>query len=112
MRDYKLYIQDIKEVIDKIQLYIENIDLESFKNDSKTYDSVLHNFLIIGEAACKIPEEVQENYNEIDWRGMVGLRNIIAHGYFSIDPDIVWKTIKDDLPVLKEQIIEILQTTS
>ncbi|MFH0975116.1 MAG: DUF86 domain-containing protein [Spirochaetota bacterium] len=107
MRGYKLYIQDIKEAIDKIQIYITNIDFESFKKDSKTYDSIIHNFFVIGEAAGKIPEEIHERYSEIDWRGMIGMRNIIAHGYFTIDPDIIWKTIQDDLPVLKEQIKKI-----
>jgi uncharacterized protein with HEPN domain len=104
LRDYKLFIQDIIEAIEKIQIYIKNFDIESFKKDSKTYDSIIHNFFIIGEAAGKIPEEIQEKYNKIDWRGIIGMRNIIAHGYFSIDPDIVWKTIQDDLPVLKQQI--------
>jgi uncharacterized protein with HEPN domain len=108
LRDYKLYIQDIIEAIEKIQIYIKNFDIESFKKDSKTYDSIIHNFFIIGEAAGKIPEEIQEKYNKIDWRGIIGMRNIIAHGYFSIDPDIVWKTIQDDLPLLKQQIKQII----
>ena len=104
MKDYKLYIADIEEAIIKIQDYTKNYDFNLFTEDSKTYESVLHNLFIIGEAANKIPEELQGKHPNIDWRGIIGMRNIIAHGYFKIKPDIIWKTIQEDLPVLLKQI--------
>lgn len=60
MREYRLYINDTRQAIDKINSYTAGISSEGFKNDSKTYDSVLHNLMIIGEAANKIPDEVKE----------------------------------------------------
>jgi uncharacterized protein with HEPN domain len=60
--------------------------------------------LIIGEAANKIPEEIQEKFNEIDWRGIIGMRNIIVHGYFKINPDIIWETVQTKIPELKRMI--------
>jgi len=107
LRDYKLFILDIEEAINKIFDYINGLDFTSFKNDPKTYDSVLHNILIIGEAANKIPREVQLKYPAIDWAGIIGMRNIIVHGYFSIDVDIVWKTVTESLPELLEKIKRI-----
>ncbi len=108
MRDYKLYIADIEEAIGKIQAYTRGLDEDIFRRDSKTYDSVIHNLFIIGEAAGKIPAEIRERHTEIDWRAIIGMRNVIAHGYFSIDPDIVWKTVREDIPALLDRIRDIM----
>lgn len=102
MREYKFYINDIRAAIDKISEYVEGISFEDFKEDSKTYDSVLHNLMVIGEAANRIPDEIRGKNSHINWSGIIGMRNIIAHGYFKIDPDIVWATIKERLPELSE----------
>jgi uncharacterized protein with HEPN domain len=102
LREFKLYINDIRAAIDKISEYVEGISFEDFKGDSKTYDSVLHNLMVIGEAAARIPDDIREKNSYINWRGIIGMRNIIAHGYFKIDPDIVWATIKERLPELSD----------
>ncbi len=108
MRDYKLYLSDIREAIIKIQKYIEGHGLESLKGDEKTYDSILLNFLIIGEAAVKIPDDIKNKHADIDWRGMIGMRNIIAHGYFKIDPGIILDSIRKDLPALLSAINKLI----
>lgn len=107
LRDYKLYISDMIESIIKIQSYVDRIDYKTFIIDSKTYDAVLQNFLIIGEAANKIPDTIQMQYSHVDWRGIIGMRNVIIHGYFKINPDIIWKTIHDNLPGLLTQLKEL-----
>ncbi len=108
MRDYKLYLSDIRDAIVKIQNYSKDCTLESLKHDDKTCDSILLNFLVIGEAAGKIPDEIKNKHADIDWRGMIGMRNIIAHGYFKIDPKIVWDSIHKDLPVLLDALMKIM----
>ncbi|HPQ54121.1 MAG TPA: DUF86 domain-containing protein [Spirochaetota bacterium] len=107
MRDYRLYIEDIEESISKIMRYTEGYDKNRFSDDSRTFESVILNLFIIGEAANKIPERIQQKYPDIDWRAIVGMRNVIAHGYFKIKPEIIWKTIQDDLPVLLELVKKI-----
>ena len=107
MRNYKLYIDDIIKSIEKIMAYTKNYSYSQFIEDSKTYESVLLNLFVIGEAANKIPDDIQEKYPVIDWRGITGMRNVIAHGYFNIKPDIVWKTVQDDIPGLLLMIKEI-----
>ncbi|MCU0845837.1 MAG: DUF86 domain-containing protein [Spirochaetes bacterium] len=67
----------------------------------------MHNLFIIGEAAGKIPADIRERHPEIDWQAIIGMRNVIAHGYFSVDPDIVWKTVREDIPALLGQIGKI-----
>jgi len=98
----------MQEAISKIQEYIIGFDKDSFAKDSKTFDSVLHNLMIIGEAANKIPAEIRENYPDINWKGIIGTRNIITHGYFSISADIIWKTVTERLLELQQQLNKII----
>lgn len=64
---------------------------------------------IIGEAANRIPEEVQEQYPELPWLQMVGARNRLIHGYDNVDFDILWAIINQDLPILIKQLQKILK---
>jgi uncharacterized protein with HEPN domain len=64
--------------------------------------------MIIGEAASKVTEGTRQRYPDIPWVGTIDVRNIIAHEYFRINLDIIWRTIAHDLPSLKEQIQEVL----
>lgn len=64
---------------------------------------------IIGEAANRVPEEVQDQYPELPWLSMIGLRNRLIHGYDNVDFDILWNIVKRDLPVLIVKLEEILE---
>lgn len=109
MRDYKLYLHDIKEAIEKIKSFIEGYTFEEFTNDHKTIDAVIRNLEIIGEAAKHIPKRVREKHPDVDWKAMIGMRNILAHEYFGVRIGIIWKTIKERLPALRNKIEEILK---
>lgn len=63
---------------------------------------------IIGEAANRVPDEIQEKYPALPWLQMIGARNRLIHGYDSVDFDILWAIIQHDLPVLISQLEEIL----
>lgn len=107
-RDWKLFVEDILESIGLIEHYVNNMDLEDFNTDRKTIDAVVRNFEIIGEASKFIPEDIKKNYQNVDWKGIVGLRNRIAHEYFGISTVIIWHIIKEELPLLKSQMEQIL----
>ena len=64
---------------------------------------------IIGEAVKNIPSEMKEKYHEIRWRQIAGMRDRLIHGFFSVDFERVWETIKRDLPPLKEGVNKILR---
>ena len=106
-RDWKLFIEDILESIEWIERFVAGMDAETFKNDRRTVDAVVRNFEIIGEAVRLIPPEIRENHDEIDWKGMIGLRNRIAHEYFGLSLPIIWKIVQDELPELKRKISQI-----
>jgi uncharacterized protein with HEPN domain len=63
---------------------------------------------IIGEAASRLSSSFRESYPEVAWGGMIGMRHVLVHGYFETNTTLVWKVIERDLPVLKEQLTEIL----
>ncbi|PQP34871.1 DUF86 domain-containing protein [Desulfobacteraceae bacterium SEEP-SAG9] len=101
-RSWKFRIDDIIEAIGKIERYTRGIDFDKWLQDEKTVDAVIRNIEVIGEASTHLPIEIQEQYKDIPWSLMKGIRNVVAHEYFGIDLEIVWKTVKEDLPVLKK----------
>ena len=71
--------------------------------------SLVHLLEIIGEAAVDISSEFREKYPQIPWRGIVGMRNRLIHGYYDINLNIVWKTVKEDIPPLKTDLEKIIE---
>lgn len=106
-RESELYLQDILISIQRIEEYTKGLSSKDFEADWKTVDAVVRNLEIIGEAAKNMPEEIIEKYPEIPWSSMVSMRNKVIHEYFGVDVEILWKTTKEDLPLLKEEIGKI-----
>ena len=105
LRGWQTRIDDILEAIGKIERYTYGFDFDAWQNDEKTIDAVIRNLEIIGEASSHLPIEIQEQYEDVPWGMMKGIRNILAHEYFGVDLEILWKTIKQDLPNLKKRLI-------
>ena len=95
--------------IEKIELFTNNLSYGEFSTDDKTCEAVVRCIEVIGEASRNIPEDIKTKYPIIAWSEMIGIRNKIAHGYFDINYEIVWATIKIDIPKLKFQIELILK---
>jgi uncharacterized protein with HEPN domain len=108
-RDYKVYLEDIVEAIRKIQFFTSDLSLQTFSSDVKTFDAVIRNLEIIGEASKRVPEEVRSKYPNVEWRKTAGLRDILAHEYFGVDKEIIWDVIHNKLPVLEKQIKQMLE---
>ncbi len=92
-RDTLLLLEDMLQSAQKIKLYTEGFDYDSFLADNKTIDAVVRNFEIIGEAANRIDEDFRNNNPEIEWKRIRGFRNRIVHDYFGIDYAIVWNIV-------------------
>ncbi len=103
-RNWQLFVADMVETIIKIAKYTENMSFEEFVDDDKTQDAVIRNLEILGEAANKIPKEIQERYPNIPWHQIIGMRNRLIHAYFVVDYEIVWKIITSELPGLLEKL--------
>ena len=107
-RDYKVSLEDILEAAQKIRGYTEGLSETTFSADSKTLDAVVRNLEIIGEAVKKIPNDIRSAYPEADWKKIAGLRDILIHEYFGIDPEIIWDILQHKLPALEQQVKRIL----
>ena len=70
-------------------------------------DAVSYNFLIIGEAANQISDGMRAAHPEIPWRVIVGMRNVLIHDYVQTNYNLVWQTVRNDLPKLREQLLAI-----
>jgi len=103
-RDFMLYVDDIIESIQRIDDYLFGLDYEQFAEDLKLVDAVSRRLEIIGEAVKNIPAETKEKRSDLPWKGIVGMRDVLAHGYFGIDPKRVWNIVKNDLPPLRQGI--------
>lgn len=110
-REFKAYLKDILESILKIEKYTKGLSFNKFESNELVQDGVVRNLEIIGEAVKNIPDEIKNKKNGIDWRKIVGLRDILIHAYFGIDIDIVWDIIKNKIPELKAEIILMLSET-
>lgn len=101
------YLEHLLEALKRIFDYVGDIDEIGFLTNALIQDAVLRNLEIIGEASNKLVryhDEFIKKYPDVPWEDMYWMRNRISHGYFSIDFEIIWKTIEQDLPVLEEQI--------
>lgn len=104
-----MYFDDILVAIERIFEYTRGYDYDAFKRDYKTVDAVIRNFEILGEAVKNIPASIKNQYVDIPWIEMYGLRNRISHAYFGIDYEIVWDIITNYLPENKEQIEKVIK---
>jgi len=95
------------ECIDKVEEYTEGVGEEEFYENTQIQDAVIRRLEIVGEAIKNIPVDFREQYPDIPWRKIAGMRDVLIHGYSGINLPRVWKVILEDLPNLKQKIHEI-----
>jgi uncharacterized protein with HEPN domain len=108
-RSSKLLVEDMIESVEKILQYTHNLSFEEFLKQSMAREAVYRNLEVLGEAADKIPQRIAELHSGIPWQKMIGLRNILIHGYFGIDDHIVWNVVVNILPQLKNDLLELAE---
>jgi uncharacterized protein with HEPN domain len=104
MKRDKAYFFDIAEAARLAVSYVEQTTREEFLSDIKSQDSVIRRLEIIGEAARRISEETRKAYPSLPWKEMIGMRNFLIHDYDDVDIQVVWKTVKKDLPDLLDKM--------
>ena len=98
-RDWKTLIDDILQSIARIDEYTRGLELEEFARDPMRVDAVLLNLTIIGEAASRVPPDVQQRLQSVPWE-MRGMRNFIVHTYYGVRLSVIWGTLRENLPQL------------
>lgn len=107
MRDSRERVLDILEAIERIEKYTAG-GRESFDRDELVQVWILHHLQVLGEAVNALRPSLHEEFPEVPWAPIVGMRNILVHQYFEIDTDIVWTVVERELPRLKTQFRTIL----
>lgn len=102
-------LRHIFDAILEIEEYVQNKNFSDFTNNSMLRFACIKQLEIIGEASNHLSDEKQQQFSEIQWAQIVGMRNIFVHEYFGVDINIVWEIIEFDLPELKTKIAEILE---
>lgn len=94
-------IWDILNCIKVIRNFVSDMTYPEFLDDKRTQDAVIHNVQIIGEAASKLSKEFKEQVKSVEWDDSIKMRHIIVHDYGEVRLDIIWDTVKHDLPQLE-----------
>jgi len=108
MRREALYLRDIVEAADAIARFLQGVDRDSFFGDELRQSAVLQKLTIIGEAAARLPTTFRQAHPVVEWRDVIGFRNIAVHAYFAVDWEIVWVTATEDVPMLRDAVARIL----
>ena len=103
-----VYLADVLAAIDKIEDYLDGISHEDFLVDSKTQDAVIRNLLTIGEAMSRLSPALKNQVPNLSIREAIDMRNLLIHDYDMVNLEIVWDTIQNDLPSVKDQIAKLI----
>ena len=100
------YIQRIRKDLEFIVLHMQNIDMEELNVNEILLDSMLFRMIQLSENAKKLSEKYKSEHGGIPWNAMYGLRNRIVHDYGNVDLEVVYDTLKNDVPELLELLSE------
>jgi len=106
-KDRKI-IQKIIDYINDVENYVEGLEAKSFFNDKKTIVACAFSVTQIGELVKDITDETIEKYSSIPWKSIKGMRNRIVHDYENVDLSVLWATIKESLPILRDNLKDII----
>lgn len=108
----KPYLEDIIESVEQIENYIQEVNASQdlFEENILVQDAVIRRLEIIGEATKRLEQDFRDQYEHIPWKQMAGLRDFLIHEYDEVDLDQIWLVLQDDLPILKQEISQILES--
>jgi len=101
------FVEDILDGMTKAEALLKGVSYSQFETDFRINFAVVRALEIIGEAAKRLPDDLRQQYPDIPWKGMAGMRDRIIYGYDNVDLEIVWDVVKRDIPQIKPKIQKI-----
>lgn len=100
----EVFVRHIIESVEYLESHLKGYTKVNFRKDRKTYNAVVRELEIIGEACSKLTTEFKNKFNDIPWRKIIGMRNKLSHEYWNIDVNIVWEAAKIKAPELAKKL--------
>ncbi len=94
--------------INNVEEFTNDVNEETFEVNKMLFYAVVKNIEIIGEASYMLTKDFKMTHNHIPWQIIEKMRHVLVHGYYTISPNKVWQTVQEDLPVLKQQLTDLL----
>lgn len=107
-RDNRVYVGHMLDTANKASGFIEGLSRQDFDNNELLRLSLTHLLQIIGESARRVSPDFRSAYPAIPWKAVVGMRSKVVHDYLDVDEDVVWDTVKNDLPLLILELEKIV----
>jgi uncharacterized protein with HEPN domain len=104
----KQRLQHILQAINDIESFTTGISYDEYAENYMLRLAVVKLFEMIGEASGHLSDNLKEEFSEVEWTVLKGMRNIFVHEYFGIDYEIIWNSVQENLPTLKEKIQKII----
>ena len=111
-RELRDFLEDILEAINLIENITDGLDFVDFFEHKEIFWAVVKLVEIIGEAVKNIPGKIREDYPQIPWRNIAGMRDKLVHEYWAIDEQMIWQVIVKELPYLKSTIMNLVENLS
>ena len=108
-KDPKVLLQHILQSMELIEEYTQQLSAQEFLKLTSIQDAVIRRLEVIGEAAKNLPSEFKEKYQDIPWRKIAGMRDVLIHEYFGVDLNLTWQVAQNELPLLKDQLEDIFR---
>ena len=106
MKDDAVYLQHILECIARIEQYTKAGRTE-FTASTLIQDGVIRNLQTLGQSVMKLSEPFKSSHPEVDWKNIIGLRNVLVHDYLGVSVTRVWEIVEQDLPALKAKVLAV-----
>jgi len=106
-REWRFFLTDMIAFCGQIERYVEGLGYQEFVDSSINYDATVRKLELLGEAARNILDEVRQLAPDIDWPKIVGIRNILIHGYFAVDDEILWDIIQNHIGPLQASLRQL-----
>ena len=109
-RDLLLYLRDMRDACAAVEAHASGLSRKELFADTKALHATLWNLTVLGEAAKRVPDALRSQHPSVEWRKIAGLRDVVVHGYFGIDEDIIWSVVSTKIEPLREALEQILAT--